>query len=154
MPASERKTARNIRHGPYDLRESVRGTGVSRQRVSVDRQPEIDDNFAGEFIKVSSDSNPKAVAGKIAHSAREGADPPAVLTIGAPCVNQAVKAIAIARQYLQDDNLDLNFQPAFRHADRCAISQYAVAPILSCVVPSSSTQLAPPGHSAAGLLAE
>jgi hypothetical protein len=35
----------------------------------------------GSFIKVSTSSSIKAVAGKIAHSSREG-DPPAILTIG------------------------------------------------------------------------
>jgi hypothetical protein len=48
------------------------------------------------FIKCSQTSNPKGVAGKIAHTCREQ-DPPAVLTIGAGCINQAVKAISIAR---------------------------------------------------------
>lgn len=32
----------------------------------------------------------KAIAGKIAHTAREG-DPPAALCIGAECINLAVK---------------------------------------------------------------
>ncbi len=33
--------------------------------------------------------------------------------IGAQAVNQAIKAIAIARSYLQEDNLDLTIQPTF-----------------------------------------
>lgn len=28
------------------------------------------------------------------------------------------QAIAISRNYLTDDNIDLSFQPAFRHTDR------------------------------------
>jgi Stage V sporulation protein S (SpoVS) len=39
---------------------------------------------------VSGESKVKAVAGKIAHAAREG-EPPAVLAIGNSCLNQAVK---------------------------------------------------------------
>ncbi|GIL54512.1 hypothetical protein Vafri_10042 [Volvox africanus] len=71
----------------------------------------------GNFIKVSAKGNVKAIAGKIAHSARDG-DPPAALCIGAECINLAVKAIAISRTYLTNDNMDLSFQPAFRDADR------------------------------------
>ncbi|EFJ53088.1 hypothetical protein VOLCADRAFT_127322 [Volvox carteri f. nagariensis] len=77
-------------------------------------EPEL---AGGNFIKVSARGNVKAIAGKIAHSAREG-DPPAALCIGAECINLAVKAIAISRTYLTGDNMDLSFQPAFRDADR------------------------------------
>lgn len=82
---------------------------------------ELDLADKGAFIKVSKESNPKAVAGKIAHSCREG-DPPAVLCIGPSCINVAVKAIAIARGYLKNDGLDLSFQPAFRDTDRSRAS--------------------------------
>ena len=40
--------------------------------------------------QVSASSSVKKVAGKLAHSAREG-DPPAVLAIGADSLNQAIK---------------------------------------------------------------
>lgn len=117
MPVVDRsRRAGTARSGPYDLPAQHRSAAAAQARS----QQLHDEPEAGEFIKVSADSKPKAVAGKIAHTAREGGDPPAVLTIGAPCINQAVKAIAIARQYLDEDGLDLNFQPAFRHADRCA----------------------------------
>ncbi|KAG2422005.1 hypothetical protein HYH02_015546 [Chlamydomonas schloesseri] len=43
---------------------------------------------------------------------------PAALCIGPECINVAIKAIAIARTYLQQDTIDLSFQPAFRDADR------------------------------------
>ncbi|KAG2429377.1 hypothetical protein HXX76_011142 [Chlamydomonas incerta] len=75
------------------------------------------DLASGTFIKVSAKGNVKAVAGKIAHSAREG-EVPAALCIGPECINVAIKAIAIARTYLQQDTIDLSFQPAFRDADR------------------------------------
>jgi stage V sporulation protein SpoVS len=48
------------------------------------------------FIKVSGQSDPRKVAGKLAHTVREN-PAPAMLTIGSQCINQAVKAIAIAR---------------------------------------------------------
>ena len=60
----------------------------------------------------SSDGAPptQAVAGKIAHTCRD-ADPPAALCIGATSINQAVKAISVARGYLVENNMDLAFQP-------------------------------------------
>lgn len=70
-----------------------------------------------QFIKVSFKSVLKAVAGKIAHSCREG-DPPAALCIGAESINHAIKAVAIARGYVAQDGIDISFQPAFRDTDR------------------------------------
>lgn len=48
------------------------------------------------FVKVSGQSDPRKVAGKLAHTCREN-PAPAMLTIGSNCINQAVKAICIAR---------------------------------------------------------
>ncbi|KAL6752961.1 stage V sporulation protein S-domain-containing protein [Haematococcus lacustris] len=80
---------------------------------------EVEGLASGKFIKVGAGSNVKSVAGKISHSARES-EPPATLCIGATSINQAVKAICIARQYLKSDDLDLSFQPAFRGKERRA----------------------------------
>lgn len=46
-----------------------------------------------------------------------GGDIPALLTIGNPSVNQAVKGIAAAAQDMKAHG-DLTFQPAFRHQNR------------------------------------
>lgn len=51
---------------------------------------------AQAFVKVSGQSDPRKVAGKLAHTCREN-PAPAMLTIGSNCINQAVKAICIAR---------------------------------------------------------
>ena len=65
-----------------------------------------------ETLRVSGNSRPNAVAGAIAALLRtEGAVD--VQAIGAQAVNQAVKAIAIARSYLTEDGLDLQVQPSF-----------------------------------------
>jgi hypothetical protein len=48
------------------------------------------------FVKVSGTSDPRKVAGKLAHTCRDN-PAPAMLTIGSNCINQAVKAICIAR---------------------------------------------------------
>lgn len=65
-----------------------------------------------EVLKVSADSNPKAVAGALAALLREHGSAE-LQAIGAGAVNQAVKAIAIARGYIAPDNLDLVVKPAF-----------------------------------------
>lgn len=68
--------------------------------------------FIIEVLRVSGTSRPNAVAGAIAALLRsEGAVE--VQAIGANAVNQAVKAIAVARNYLAEDNLDLATVPEF-----------------------------------------
>src|SRR5690606_31404743 len=55
----------------------------------------------GEVLKVSARSRPSAVAGAIAGVVRE-AGRAEVQAIGAGATNQAVKAVAIAREYLRE----------------------------------------------------
>lgn len=69
-----------------------------------------------DTIKVSAKSRSTAVAGAIAGVIREYRTAE-VQAIGAGAVNQAVKAIAIARSYLQQDQLDLCIVPAFAEVD-------------------------------------
>ncbi len=65
-----------------------------------------------EVLKVSSKSNPNAVAGALAGIIREqGAVE--VQTVGAGALNQAVKAIAIARGFLAPSGMELTCIPAF-----------------------------------------
>ena len=65
-----------------------------------------------EVLKVSAHSRPSAVAGAIAgvmrHSKRVE-----IQAIGAAATNQAVKAIAIARDYLVPDKIDIVCTPSF-----------------------------------------
>ncbi len=68
------------------------------------------------IIKVSSHSRSTAVAGAIAGVIRERRRAE-VQAIGASAVNQAVKAIAIARTYLEEDGLDLYCQPEFTEVE-------------------------------------
>ncbi|MFQ5593377.1 MAG: stage V sporulation protein S [Anaerolineae bacterium] len=65
-----------------------------------------------DIIKVSARSRTTAVAGAIAGVVRESnrAD---VQAIGAGAVNQAVKACAIARGYLEEDGIDVIMIPSF-----------------------------------------
>lgn len=68
------------------------------------------------IIKVSSESRTSAVAGAIAGVIREHSRAE-VQAIGAGAVNQAVKAVAIARGYLQEDGLDVICIPEFVSVD-------------------------------------
>jgi len=64
------------------------------------------------IIKVASSSRSTAVAGAIAGVMREQ-DSVDVQAIGAGAVNQAVKAVAIARGYLELDGIDIICLPSF-----------------------------------------
>jgi stage V sporulation protein S len=66
----------------------------------------------GEVLKVSARSRPSAVAGAIAGVVRE-AGRAEVQAIGAGATNQAVKAVAIARDYLAETGIDAVCVPAF-----------------------------------------
>jgi stage V sporulation protein S len=65
-----------------------------------------------DIIRVSADSKTSAVAGAIAGVIRESKHAE-VQAIGAGAVNQAIKACAIARTYLQDDGLEVVCIPSF-----------------------------------------
>jgi stage V sporulation protein S len=65
-----------------------------------------------DLIKVASNSRSTAVAGAIAGVMREQ-DNVDVQAIGAGAVNQAVKAVAIARGYLELDGIDIICIPSF-----------------------------------------
>ncbi len=66
----------------------------------------------GEVLKVSARSRPSAVAGAIAGVVRD-AGRAEVQAIGAGATNQAVKAVAIARDYLLESGIDAICVPAF-----------------------------------------
>jgi len=95
---------KNSRYRPY------RHTGGTIEDIALGRP-------SNRVLKVSSNSEAKVVAGAIAQCVRIGGAPPAIMCTGAGATNQAVKAIAIARQYLTDgeeaDPTDLIAQPTF-----------------------------------------
>ncbi|HMM43173.1 MAG TPA: stage V sporulation protein S [Thermomicrobiales bacterium] len=66
----------------------------------------------GEVLKVSARSRPSAVAGAIAGVVRESGRAE-VQAIGAGATNQAVKAVAIARDYLLETGIEAICLPAF-----------------------------------------
>jgi len=79
----------------------------------------------GEILKVSSRSRPSAVAGAIAGVVR-GSGRAEVQSIGAGAANQAIKAVAIARDYLNETGIEAICLPSLvdlqiDDADRTAI---------------------------------
>jgi stage V sporulation protein S len=69
-----------------------------------------------EVLKVSSKSNPNAVAGALAGSVRM-AGAVEIQTVGAGALNQAIKAIAIARGFVAPGGMDLVCRPTFADVD-------------------------------------
>ena len=71
-------------------------------------QVQVEDNV----LRVSAGSNPQAVASAIAHSVYETRTCK-IRAVGAGAVNQATKAIAIARGYTAPRGLDIACIPGF-----------------------------------------
>jgi len=63
-------------------------------------------------LRVSAGSNPQSVASAIAHAIYDTREVK-LRAVGAGAVNQAVKAIAIARGYVAPRGLDLTCKPGF-----------------------------------------
>ena len=87
--------------------------------------PETREHHQGDVLKVSARSRPSAVAGAIAGVVRENGRAE-VQAIGAGATNQAVKAVAIARDYLRETGIEAICLPAFidvtiENEDRTAI---------------------------------
>jgi stage V sporulation protein S len=88
--------------------------------------PDSPETFAcGDVLKVSARSRPSAVAGAIAGVVREHGRAE-VQAIGAGATNQAIKAVAIARDYLRETGIEAVCLPAFidvtiENEDRTAI---------------------------------
>ena len=92
----------------YDSHVSLSDSFTDAEDAFADDGPDI--------IKVSARSRSTAVAGAIAGVMRQhhGAE---VQAIGAGAVNQAVKALAIARGYLERDEIDIVTTPYFTEVD-------------------------------------
>ena len=84
------------------------------------------------ILKVSASSNPNAVAGAIYANVRESGCAK-LQAIGAGAVNQAAKAIAIAREFCQKTNFDFVCLPEFYtleiDAKECTAIRFSVRPV-------------------------
>jgi len=121
-PASGAGAARNQRQSsrptPYARggrpaparasKESDHQSGADVQTVAASRNP---------LLKVSAESKPNTVAGAICNVVRESRtnSPPNIMATGPAAINQAIKAIAIARKYLLDEEqpIDILVEPTF-----------------------------------------
>jgi len=64
------------------------------------------------ILKVSAKSNPNSVAGAVAGALKENGSAE-LQAIGAGAINQAIKAVAIARGFVAHNGMDLICIPAF-----------------------------------------
>ena len=78
-----------------------------------------------DILKVSTKSSPNAVAGAIAGILREQSVV-CVQVIGAGALNQAIKAIAIARAFLSEDGIDPVCIPTFHDVEIGGESRTAI----------------------------
>lgn len=97
-----------------DLQTDGPATATVDREESQHENEEYDDAdpVDTEVLKVSAKSRPSAVAGAIAGVVRESGRAE-VQAIGAGATNQAVKAVAIARDYLWESDLDAICLPEF-----------------------------------------
>lgn len=79
-----------------------------------------------EILKVSSKSVPSAVAGAIASFVKEDGMVE-IQAIGAGAVNQAVKAAAVAKGFLQSSKIDMVCCPAFTNIVIDGIEKTAIS---------------------------
>ena len=78
-----------------------------------------------EPLRVSTKSKPKAVAGAIAAMVNDY-NKAEILAVGAGAVNQAVKAIAIARGFMAPRGIDLVVIPAFVNIEINGVSRTSI----------------------------
>ena len=86
--------------------------GADSHAAAVATEAPVQVQRNGEVLKVSARSRPSAVAGAIAGVVRESGRAE-VQAIGAGATNQAVKAVAIARDYLLETGIEAVCLPAF-----------------------------------------
>lgn len=78
-----------------------------------------------DYLKVSSKSSPASVAGAIAGLVKDGL-PVEIQSVGAGAVNQAIKAIAIARGFLIPSGVDVMCTPTFQDIEINGESRTAI----------------------------
>ena len=69
-----------------------------------------------ECLKVGGNTSAQSLASAIAHAVYAGKKP-VLRAVGAGAVNQAVKAVAIARGYVAPQGFDLTMKPGFQNVD-------------------------------------
>lgn len=98
------------------------GAGSGERRLVPASDAPLD---AVETLKVSTRSNPNSVAGALAGVLRTSGEA-RVQVVGAGALNQAIKAIAIARGYVDDVGIDLVCAPSFAEIEIEGASRTAI----------------------------
>lgn len=110
-----------------------------------------------EILKVSSKSNPNSVAGALAGVVR-GSGAVEIQVVGAGALNQAVKAVAIARSFVAASGIDLTCRPTFADIEIDGEGRTAIRLLVEeCTpnaAPGSSTEHVGNGHSGNGHAAD
>jgi len=101
-----------------------------------------------EILKVSSKSNPNSVAGAMAGVVRQSGSVE-VQVVGAGALNQAIKAVAIARGYVAPSGLDLACVPTFADIEIDGQDRTAIRLLIE-TRPDTRIELRTNGSSAAG----
>lgn len=99
-------------HDPEEERMTNAQSLPIARAVGASASQAIDTQRSAEVLKVSTRSRPSAVAGAIAGVIRESGAAE-VQSIGAGATNQAIKAVAIARSYLNEEGIDIVCVPSF-----------------------------------------
>jgi len=84
-----------------------------------------------EVLKVSSKSNPNSVAGAMAGVVRQWGSVE-VQVVGAGALNQAIKAVAIARGYVAPTGSDLTCVPTFADIEIDGHARTAIRLLVEC----------------------
>lgn len=99
-------------HDPEEDRMTNAQTVQLARAVGASEPQAVETRHSAEVLKVSTRSRPSAVAGAIAGVIRENGMAE-VQSIGAGATNQAIKAVAIARSYLNEEGIDIVCIPSF-----------------------------------------
>lgn len=99
-------------HGTGNGNGSVLVEAEAETEAVVEQTAVLTQERRSDVLKVSARSRPSAVAGAIAGVVRESGRAE-VQAIGAGATNQAVKAVAIARDYLLETGIEAVCLPAF-----------------------------------------
>jgi stage V sporulation protein S len=122
LELSDIRITSDVRYPPEPDAAIERDPAVAQETLPMDTyepdlprataDPVLLTEEAEEVLKVSAHSRPSAVAGAIAGVIRHHGRAE-VQAIGAGATNQAIKAVAIARDYLAPNGIDIVCVPAF-----------------------------------------
>jgi len=126
--------------GPSAGKGRKRGVGRSRFKRGSSGKMRFE---SARMLHVSGQSPVKQVAGAISWISREG-ECPRLLATQSPAINQAAKAVAIARKFLEDDKIDIACYPMFtpgrRRQDESFTFLLRKSNVRGNVIPDDGTQ--------------